>query len=288
MIKPEFFDDPDVADLSMTARMFFIGLWTQADKEGRLVDDVRRLKARIFPFDDVDVEALAVELHGKDMIRRYVAGDKHGYIWIKNFTKHQRPHPKEPASVIPPYVDGNVGKRGKPRKNTASNVKDIPNPSESGVLILDSGVRNLDVSLEPLRVPSSPEPSNGSGPPVRASPTMLEFPVVGADGPIWALTEAQLEAWAGLFPALDVRQEARHALAWVRAQTGRRKTARGMPKFLVGWLTRSVDRGTSHTGGRVVAAPQPDDRGHLPPCRTMTECRDRALREAAAARMDLL
>ncbi len=110
MIKPDFFDDPNIGELTPLARLFFIGLWTQADREGRVEDDVRRLKIRIFPFDAVDVEALAVELHGKDMIRRYSAGEKRGYIWIRNFTKHQRPHPKEPASLIPP--SGVPGSRG--------------------------------------------------------------------------------------------------------------------------------------------------------------------------------
>jgi hypothetical protein len=49
MIKPDFFDDPDVADLSFAARLLFIGLWTLADKDGFLEDDLRRIKANI-PF----------------------------------------------------------------------------------------------------------------------------------------------------------------------------------------------------------------------------------------------
>ncbi len=134
MIKPEFFDDPEVGELTPDAALFFIGLWTQADREGRLEDDMRRLKARIFPYRAVDVEALAVELHGKDMIRRYQDSNGNGYIWVRNFVKHQRPHPKEPASVIPSCECAAVEKHGEPRKETAK-------PSESGFLILDSGTR---------------------------------------------------------------------------------------------------------------------------------------------------
>jgi len=126
-IKPEFFDDPDIGELTPLARLFFIGLWTQADRDGRLLDDTRRLKARIFPYDNVDIEALAVELHGKNMIRRYQDAEKHGYIWIRNFTKHQHPHPKEPQSLIPEYQPDAVEKHGEPCKETAS-------PSESGSL----------------------------------------------------------------------------------------------------------------------------------------------------------
>ena len=37
--------------------------------------------------------------------------------------------------------------------------------------------------------------------------------------------------------------ESRQALAWIQAHPGRKKTARGMPAFLVGWFGRSVNRG---------------------------------------------
>lgn len=163
-IKPEFFDDPDVAAVSLAARLFFIGLWTQADKEGRVVDDIRRLKARIFPYDDLDCETLVVELHRQDMIRRYPAGkrngepgksesavEKHGYIWIRTFRKHQRPHPKEPASVITPHAN-EAGKR---------NGEDVGKNGAPGGLwtmdygSLDPGVLDLEAGQDaPVKTPS--------------------------------------------------------------------------------------------------------------------------------------
>ncbi len=146
MIKPEFFDDPDIADVSPLARLFFIGLWTEADREGRVVDDSRRLKARIFPYEAADVEALAVELHGKDLIRRYSDGQGKRFLWIRTFTKHQRPHPKEPASVMPEWTATNAKRHGEPWKKTAGT-------SESGVLVLDplesNGTRNLELKAAP-------------------------------------------------------------------------------------------------------------------------------------------
>ncbi len=148
MISPAFFTDPDVGELSPLAALFFIGLWTIADREGRLDGDIRRLKALVFPYRAVDTEALAVELHGKDMIRRYQ--DEHGrrFIWIRNFTKHQRPHPKEPASVIPKCPDTAARKRGEPCNATAE-------PSESCIRNLDSG--SLEVGLPSVVQPAALE-----------------------------------------------------------------------------------------------------------------------------------
>lgn len=147
MIKPEFFDDPDVADLSMAARLCFIGLWTQADRAGLLTDNPRRLKVRLFPYDAVDIVPLFDELAAKSMITRYTV-DGEAYLSIPNFKKHQRPHPKEPESVLPaPAVERN----GEPCKKTAS-------PSESGVLILESGVLSSEDGTRKAAASPRPRP----------------------------------------------------------------------------------------------------------------------------------
>lgn len=117
-IKPETFDDPDLCALSFAARWLFIGLWTQADRAGRLEDDVRRLKVRLLPYDNVDVGELLDMLAAEGFVARYKVAEK-SYLVVNNFTKHQRPHPKETASVIPaPAMERN----GRPGKKTASKV----------------------------------------------------------------------------------------------------------------------------------------------------------------------
>lgn len=162
MIKPEFFDDPDVGELSPLARLLFIGLWILADKEGRLQDDPRRIKARVFPYDNIDISALTSELHAKDMIRRYSAeAGQDRFIWIKNFTRHQRPHPKEKESDIPP-CDSETGKfNGATLRSREKDMLSKPDPN-SGSLILDpdpnSGIRNLGSTTSNGKKPPSDVP----------------------------------------------------------------------------------------------------------------------------------
>lgn len=98
-IKPSFFTNEDLAELSFAHRLCFAGLWTQADREGRLEDRPRRLKAAIFPYDDIDMNALLTGLAEKQFIVRYAA-DGVAYIAVNGFLKHQRPKSDEPASVI--------------------------------------------------------------------------------------------------------------------------------------------------------------------------------------------
>lgn len=99
-IKPGFFINDDLASLPMAARLLFAGLWTVADREGRIEDRPKKIKVAILPYDDCDVDSLLQGLHDAGFICRYTV-DGQNYIQITNFLKHQNPHPKEAQSVIP-------------------------------------------------------------------------------------------------------------------------------------------------------------------------------------------
>lgn len=99
-IKPGFFTNEDLAALTYAHRLCFAGLWTIADREGRLEDRPKRIKAALFPYDDVDVDALLNGLAGSGFVTRYVA-DGVAYLEIPTFSQHQRPKFDEAVSVIP-------------------------------------------------------------------------------------------------------------------------------------------------------------------------------------------
>lgn len=143
-IKPGFFKSEQLAECSPWARLLFAGLWTLADREGRLEYRPLRIKAELFPYDAVNVHDLAVELHGQKLLVIYEAEmsteidhestEMPKFISIPNFGRHQRPHPKEPDSVIPQppclatrYVKA-VEKHGEPCKETAGCAFPSSNP----------------------------------------------------------------------------------------------------------------------------------------------------------------
>lgn len=100
-IKPGFFTNEELCDLAPLARLLFAGLWCWADRDGRLEDRPRRIRAEILPYDDCDVEALLAALAAGGFIVRYAARQRR-CIQIVHFGAHQNPHYKEPASTIPP------------------------------------------------------------------------------------------------------------------------------------------------------------------------------------------
>lgn len=122
-IKPEFFLSEKVASTSFASRLFFQGLWTIADRDGRFRWQPKRLKAQIFPYDDLELYPMAEELVEARLIRFYEDSDG-CYAFIPGFHEHQRPHPKEPHSVLPPYPSG-LDHGWLPWKKTASS-RELP------------------------------------------------------------------------------------------------------------------------------------------------------------------
>lgn len=100
-IKPGFFTNEQLADCSAEARLCFAGLWVIADREGRLEDRPRKIKAELFPYDNWDADKLLRELESARLIIRYEAEGAR-FIQIISFVKHQKPHQREAPSLIPP------------------------------------------------------------------------------------------------------------------------------------------------------------------------------------------
>ncbi len=99
-IKPEFFLHDGLAECSPLARLLYIGLWTQADRNGVLRGHPKRLKVAVLPWDDCDVETLLGELDARGFIRRYEA-DGEPHIWVPKFKNHQALSGSEPAGKLP-------------------------------------------------------------------------------------------------------------------------------------------------------------------------------------------
>jgi hypothetical protein len=99
-LKPGFFRNADLAELPFEARLLFAGLWTLADRDGRLEDKAKQIKIELFPADNVDCDALLDLICKTKMLERYEV-DGVRYLQVVNFNKHQNPHRDEKPSTIP-------------------------------------------------------------------------------------------------------------------------------------------------------------------------------------------
>jgi len=134
-IKPGFFKNDLLGECSLGARLLFIGLWTLADREGRLEDRPKRIKGELFPYDSFDIEPFLKELDGTFILRYAANGAK--LVQILTFEKHQNPHYKElPSTLEPP--PGWQSSAQKPETFTPSIGGLTGLNPESGFLIPDS------------------------------------------------------------------------------------------------------------------------------------------------------
>lgn len=103
-IKPEFFTSEDIVQLSPFARLLYIALWCEADRDGRMLWKPRTFKMRYLPADDIDIAALCDEIVNAGLVVLY--GD--GLAYIPKFSLHQHINPRETKSQLPTPDDSRV------------------------------------------------------------------------------------------------------------------------------------------------------------------------------------
>lgn len=123
---------------------------------------------------------------------------------------------------------------------------DATAPQDDAILPQDDALKGREgkgkKGMESICVETGQPSSTPAVARTASEPAVMEFPCDG-NPDAWRLMQSQVDEWQRLFPKLDVAAECRGALAWVLASPERRKTARGMPRFLVGWFGRATNRG---------------------------------------------
>lgn len=113
----------------------------------------------------------------------------------------------------------------------------MPPRLECGAVAASEGVVQGDSLTWAEKTPQSPE--------IEPEPEYvpLTFDCAG-DVKTFTPSEEDISRWRQAFPGVDVRAAILRARAWVDADPKRRKTARGMKRYLTAWLGRDQDRGT--------------------------------------------
>ncbi|HDS7794640.1 TPA: hypothetical protein QH592_004200 [Raoultella ornithinolytica] len=229
-IKPGFFTNDELAECHPLGRLLFAGLWTIADKEGRLDDRPKKIKAMLLPFDEADCDALLQQLNDHKFIIRYrVNGEC--YIQISNWKKHQNPHCKEAASEIPAPLenDKSTGQEqckedAEEEKKDSESIQDVENkgaPELHGTSMVQESVENSLNPADSLNlIPDSLNPDPDSLDNTQAAAATCEGDK-GAEqatvhqmasryafeGSVVRLNHKDYQAWLTLYPLIDLQYE---------------------------------------------------------------------------------
>jgi len=234
-IKPSFFKNEFLAECDPLARLLFIGLWTLADRDGRLECRPLRIKAELFPYDNCDIVGMLGQLQARGFVVAYEAAGKK-ILEIPKFGEHQRCHPEERSEGLPPCEDGQA----------------VFFPGEPGNLPANCASFPFPLSLNPL--PSSA--SSSAAPRARSKPA---DPLRWTDSGWEGITDADHAEWSQAYPAADLPVELAKAHQWLKANPKKARKSNWRKWLTTTWLTRCQDRGGTHREAARPAAPPPVD-----------------------------
>lgn len=245
MICPEIWESEDFSTLSLLSRLLFIGMFSNADDEGKGKANPSLLKSKVFMYDkDVDeksIEKSLAEIADNMSIKIYIANDGNTYYELTNWKSWQTVNRPSP-SKIPSYevgmslqyasVDSTLTEYS---LNTHGAL--TPKIKESE----DKGKvkRKEDKDICPV-------------PEVNMGPCVITLTL--NDKSEFEIFQNSVDEWQELYPAVDVPQALRAMKGWLKANPAKRKTLRGINKFINSWLAREQNGGG--TRGYASSRPQ--------------------------------
>lgn len=254
-IKPEFFTSDQLAECSTNARLLFIGMWVFADDKGRHAANMRKLKLEIFPgdsFSDADIAMWFRELWLAGLIQVYKSRTD-GVFFVISGWRHQKIDRPQPARFPCPfecelieYSDSYFDEDNKPFVEHSSNDRRafVPDTIRYDTIRGDTIRVDAIYSSEVGHTDSEQEAVIGS-----------PFETIGKTRE-WQMPKSLYDSIAAAYPDIDLPAEFLKAKAWIKSHPENRKTARGMPKFLNGWIQRAQN---DRNGVRKNGKPQPKD-----------------------------
>jgi hypothetical protein len=165
-IKPEFFTSLTIADLPLSARLTFIGLWTYVDDNGVGPADARLIRAAVWPLEETpDILQRTREdlqrLQEAGLVTLYEASGR-PLVAVNGWEEHQKvSHPRKPRFLTPDELpqrrdqesfDSPEGLQSPPEDCESAPEDDAP---EQGAGSREQG-KGIEGNSEP---PASDEPS---------------------------------------------------------------------------------------------------------------------------------
>lgn len=249
-LKPEFWADDQLAELSRDARMLYMGLWNLSDEHGRARGDARYVKGQLFPYDDdltaAAVDALLDDLEKARKVQRYRT-DGGNYLFLPNLGKHQRLEPDKTPSKLPEPPE--LREHTIPDQSekfpdlSAQSTDELPLSYCSSSSLLSSSSGEIPGETPATSAAAAPPP------PKKKTPTRA-----GRIAEDW-LPSAGLLEWARKeLPTVDARTQVGPFVDYWLAQPGQRGVKNNWDATFRNWLRKSAEYAT-RASPRAAASP---------------------------------
>lgn len=229
-------DSDAFLDMPLSTQALYFHLSMRADDDGFL-NNTKRIQRLIGATDD-DLKLL--------IMKRFVIPFEDGIVVIKHWRmnnylrkdRYTQTIYQEELAMLSVKEDGSytlAETSGIPDGNQCVTVG-IPDGNQLATQVSIGKDRIGKVSIESSINTACPEPEPA---PDREQVISL---TLNDRSEFWIYGD-QVEQWSQLFPAVDVLQELRKMKSWLDSNPSRRKTNRGILRFVNSWLSREQDKG---------------------------------------------
>lgn len=205
ILKESICRSDSIDTLSWFEEVLFYRLIVNCDDYGRFDGRPAIIKGSLFPLKDITVKDIEVTLRKLVSSELIIAYESEGrpIVQLCTWEKHQNVRAKK--SKYPAYDETCTLMYTDDIEGTQKKVKAIaPTPE-----VVEPAIITLTLNT----------------------------------GEEYGITQEDISEWEELYPAVNVMQELRNMKGWCKENASKRKTERGIRKFINSWLSREQNKG---------------------------------------------
>lgn len=229
ILKESICRSEEIDSLSWFEEVLFYRLIVICDDFGRYDGRAKIIKGSCFPLKDVtekDIDKALGKLSAAGLVRVYETQGR-PYLQLVTWAEHQRI--RNQKSKYPGFEEDSIlltfDSNGQQMKT--SDNKCVRNPIQSESESKSESNQNICSELQAASEPSEP-------------PVITLQLNTGKEYPI---TQNDVNEWMELYPAVDVMQELRAMKGWCISNPTKRKTEKGIKRFVNSWLSKTQNNG---------------------------------------------
>lgn len=243
MIDPGIWQSEDFSKLSTLAKLVFVGMFSNADDEGRGRARAVYLKSALFPYDETmratDIEKTLKEIASYMSVIFY-AFDNSEYYQLTNWDLWQKVDRPTPSKI--PAFD-----------ESSTRVRRL---FDEGSLLIEKNKNRIEKNRTEVLLSGAKAPDRQAADNERTEEVpFIELPL--NDNTLYPVYSDYVDELKKLYPAVDVEQEFRNMRGWIDSNPKKRKTKSGIKQFITRWLSKEQNRG-GVKGGPIDQEPNTD------------------------------
>lgn len=232
MFAKTIIDSDAFLDMPLSTQSLYFHLSMRADDDG-FINNPKKIQRMIGASDD-DLKLL--------IVKNFIIPFESGIVVIKHWKIHNYIRNDRYKETV--YKEEMAMLAEKDNKAYTIDTAGIPSGIPSGNQAVYQTETQYRLGQDRIgKVSSDQEYTGGSSAlPADNPPENCPVYLPLIDGTEYGVKESDIEEWGKAYPAVNIMTELYKMKAWLDANPKNRKTAKGIKRFIIGWLSRTQDK----------------------------------------------